>query len=487
MEVLSQNKTENMSLKNLVCIVFFAISFLGFSQDEAIKTYTLNDCIAIAMKNNLDLKTSILSANTAKINFQQAKANVLPSVSGSYNIGVNSGRSINPFTNDFVNQELTFSNARLGLDVTVFNGFRLINSWKQQRFNKLASDMEIEEAKQNLVLNVTLAYLQTLNSRDLLELANKRLEATNKQLQRQGDLYKEEVGNPADHADMIGQQSIDETNILIAQSSFNNAKLNLMQLLNLKDEVRIDMTDVLLDFEAYDATSDEVFKDATQNLATFKARELRVKAAKKGVSVAKAQFTPEVSFFGQLNTNYSSVAETFTETGSAIVETGDFITINNQNVPVMTNETQFDAERISYQDQFDNNLNTVVGLSVSLTLFDGFRAKNNVALEKIKVQESLIALERTQQEIKNAIEQVHFDMVAAYKRHESLMNQVKAFKESYRVNDIRFNNGASNFLAYITSKNNLDNAKTNLANAKYEYLLRVKILEYYRGNVFETP
>ncbi len=476
-----------MSLKTHVSIAFFMISsVIGFSQNETIKNYTLNDCISIAMKNNLDLKSSILSANTAKINFQQSKANVLPSISGSYNIGVNSGRSINPFTNDFVNQELTFSNARLGLDVTVFNGFRLINSWKQQRLNKLASEMEIEEAKQNLILNVTLAYLQVLNSRDVLELAKKRLEATNEQLKRQDDLFKEEVGNPADYADMIGQRSMDETNILTAQSAFNNAKLNLMQLLNLKEEVLINMSDVLLDFENYEASADEVFRDATQNLATFKARELRVKAAKKGVSVAKAQFTPEVSFFGQLNTNYSSVAETFTEVGSSIEETGDFVTINSQDVPVLTNETQFEAERISYQDQFDNNLNTVVGVSVNLTLFDGFRAKNNVALEKIKVQESLIALERTQQEIKNAIEQVHFDMKAAYKRHQSLLNQVEAFKESYRVNDIRFNSGASNFLAYITSKNNLDNAKTNLANAKYEYLLRVKILEYYRGNVFET-
>jgi len=475
-----------MFLKTIICIGFYFIYISVFSQTEEVRFYSLNECITIALKDNLDLRSLILSANTSKINFQQSKANLLPSVSGSYNIGVNSGRSINPFTNDFINQELTFSNVRLNLDATIFNGFRLINSWKQERFNKLAAEMEIEEAKQNLILNVTLAYLQVLNNRDVLELAKKRLEATNEQLKRQEDLYKEEVGNPADHADMKGQVSIDETTILTSQSALNNAKLNLMRLLNLKDDILIDMSNVLLDFENYESSSDEVFVDALQNLATFKARELRVKAAKKGVNIAKAQFTPEISFFGQLNTNYSSIAETFTEIGSNVIETGDFVTINNQNVPVLTNETQFNPERIDYQDQFDNNLNTVVGVSVSLSLFDGFRAKNNVALEKIKVQESLIELERSQQDIKNAIEQVHFDMKATYKRHQSLLNQVEAFNESYRVNEIRFNNGASNFLAYITSKNNLDNAKTNLANAKYEYLLRVKVLEYYRGNVFEA-
>ena len=133
MEASSLIKVKTMSIKTIVCIWFFALGFIGFSQTKKIKSYTLNECIAIAVKNNLELKSSVLSANTTKINFQQSKANLLPSLSGSYNIGVNSGRSINPFTNDFVNQELTFSNARLNLDVTIFNGFRLINSWKQER------------------------------------------------------------------------------------------------------------------------------------------------------------------------------------------------------------------------------------------------------------------------------------------------------------------------------------------------------------------
>lgn len=472
-----------MSLKSTIYVGFCLMVSVVFSQSGTVKSYTLNDCITLALENNLDLKASILSANTAKINFQQSKANILPALNGNYNIGVNNGRSIDPFTNDFINQELTFSNARLNLDATIFNGFRLLNTVKQQRLNKQASEMEIEDAKQTLALNVTLTYLQVLNARDVLELAKKRIEATNVQLKRQEDLYNEEVGNPADYADIKGQKTIDETSILMAESAFKNAKLSLIQLLNLDSDIDIQTESILLDFELYLLSSEDVFNEALNNLATFKARELRVEASKKGVSVAKAQFTPEISFFGQLNTNYSSVAETFTETGTSIVETGDFVTVNNQDIPVQTNASQFQGEQISYQDQFDNNLNTVVGLSVQVPLFNGFRAKNNVALEKIKVEESLVELERTQQQIKNAIEQVHFDMQNAFKRHNSLLNQVEAFQESFRVNEIRFNNGASNFLAYITSKNNLENAKTNLTNAKYEYLLRVKVLEFYRGSV----
>lgn len=462
---------------------FWLVFSTVFSQSGIVNSYTLNDCIKIALENNLDLKSSRLNANTAKINFNQSKTDVLPTLNGNYNLGINNGRSIDPFTNDFIDQKLTFSTAALSLNATIFNGFRVLNTIRQQRLNKQASEMEIEEAKQTLTLNVTLAYLQVLNNRDALELVNKRKEATAAQYKIQKDLFNEEIGNPADFADIKGQKAIDETAILVAESAFQNAKLDLIQLLNLKTAIDIETAGILMNFESYELSSEEVFAEALKKLTTFKAKELRLEASKKGVSIAKSQFVPEFSFFGELNTNYSSVAETFLETNQTIVETGDFVNINNQDFFVQTNETEFEGKSISYSDQLNNNLNTVIGMSVQIPVFNGFATKNNVAIEKIKVEESILELERTELQIKNAIEQVYFDMQMAYKRHQSLLEQVEAFKESFRINEIRFNNGVSNFVQYITSKNNLENAQTNLINAKYAYLLRVKILEFYRGNV----
>ncbi len=457
------------------------MSWAGSAQNTTNKSYTLDDCIAIALEYNLDLKSTNLLANSAKVNYQQSKADILPSLNGSFNLGVNDGRSIDPFTNAYINQELTFSNIGLSLDITIFNGFRLLNAAKQNRLNKKASDLEIEAAQQDLILNITLAYLQVLNAKDVLELAKSRLETTKQQLKIQKDFYDNESGNPADYADILGQVASDETSVLVAESSLNNAKLSLQQLMNLKEDIHLATDGLLLDFNKYEVSVNTVFEDAIRNLATFKAKELRIEAAKKGVRVAKSQFTPEISLFGGLNTNYSSAAELFTATGSSFVETGDFVTVDAEDLPIMTEQTNYASEGIDYTDQLDNNLNTVVGIQVNVPLFNGFRAKNNVALEKIKVEESIIELERTHVDIKNAIAQVYFDMEAAYKRHQSLGKQVEAYEESYRINDIRFKNGVSNFLNYITSKNNLDNAKVNLANAKYDYLLRVKVLDYYRG------
>ena len=258
--------------KKIIYVIIVLISLKGYTQNTLEKSYSLEACISIALENNLDLKSTYLNANSAKVNYQQSKANLLPSINGNFNLGVNDGRSIDPFTNDFINQELTFSSLGLSLDATIFNGFRLLNTLKQNSLNKKASELEIEAAKQDLVLNVTLSYLQVLNAEAILDLNKARLEATNKQLKIQEGFYKNEFGNPADYADILGQVANDETSILVSESNLNNAKLSLSRILNLETGLIINTEGFILDFETYNLSADEVYKEALQNLATFKAR-----------------------------------------------------------------------------------------------------------------------------------------------------------------------------------------------------------------------
>ena len=462
------------------CVI---INIIGFAQNQQKEIYTLDNCIEIAITNNLDLKGSTLSAETSTVNYNQSRSNILPSLNANYNIGVNNGRSIDPFTNDYINQELTFSNAGLSLNATLFNGFRMLNSIKQNRFNMEASEMEIEENKQNLILEVTLRYIQILNNIDLIELSKSRLETTEQQLVRLKSFYAEGTGNPVNYTDMQGQFTIDQMGLIDAENSLKQSILELNKLLNL-DADSEDQFETILGLVAtikYPYSATDVYTDALQNLATFKSKQFRVDAAEAGIKVARSNYYPDVSLFGQLNTNYSSNAQTFTQTGTVISDTGDFVDISGQEYPVFTNQSQFQGEKISYNDQFDNNLNSLIGVGVSIPLLNGFRAKNNVSLQKIEKEESLIELENTKLIFKQSIEEAYNNMDSAFDRYHILLEQVKAFEESFRINEIRFNNGVSNIVDYITSKNNMDSARLNLSQTKYEYLLRVKILDYYRG------
>ncbi|MCG2419347.1 TolC family protein [Aequorivita sp. F47161] len=464
----------------IIYLLLLSFPVVVFAQNNNRTIRTLEECIDLALKNNLDLKQAQFKENTSDINFRQNKNALLPTLNGTYNLGISNGRSIDPYTNTFVNEQLSFSNATLGLDATIFNGFRLINSWKQAKLNLQASEMETEAAKQALILNVTLTYLQVLNAQDLIKLAKARVTTTQEQLDRLRSLYEEETGNPAEYRDLQGQIAADASYLVESEKTLENELINLNTLVNAEAEITVAGLDLQLKIKKYTYSPSDVYMQALEVFPSVKASDLALEAASKGVAIARSQYSPEISLFANLNTNYSSAARLFNETGSSIVENGDFVTINNENYAVLSEETNFRSEEIPYNDQFDNNLNSSFGVAVTVPIFNGFRAKNNVALEKIKKEEAETALEKTKLNLQQSVKQSYNSMQTAYERYKILQNQVEAYQESFRINEIRFNNGVSNSVDYIVSKNNLDNAQINLANVGYEYLLRVKVLEYYR-------
>lgn len=446
-------------------------------------TLSLQDCINMAIENNLDLESSRLSAASSSINFKQDKNALLPSINGNYNIGLNQGRSIDPFTNDFVNEEFTFSSAGLRLGTTIFNGFNLINSLKQSQLNLKASQMEIEAAKQDLILNVTLTYLQVLNAKELLKLSKVSVASTQEQLKRLKSLFDAESGNPASYRDLQGQFASDKSALINNENALALALIDLNRLVNPEKEIGSNIKEILINDFNYRYNSQDIYQ---QSLATFpdvKASDLRLQASEKGIAIAKSLFIPQVSLFANLNTNFSSAARLFNQNGSVIEETGSFVTIDGTDIPVFRENTIFEATEISYRDQLDNNLNTSYGVSVSVPIFNGFNAKNNVGLEKIKVQEAQITLDQTKLDLKQAIDRSYSIMETTLQNYRLLEEQVTAYEESYRINNILFENGATNSTDYILSKNTLENARINLANTKYAYALRIKVLEYYRTGI----
>lgn len=326
--------------------------------------------------------------------------------------------------------------------------------------------MEVKEARQEMVLKVTLAYFQVLNNKDLLELAKTRRTATLEQVERLRNFNEEGEGNPANYTDIQGQLGNDEAHIAGAENNLKASRLELERLLNMDVEVDVATNQFIVEPTEYGITADEVFNESLQNLATFKAGALRIEAAKENVQVSQSVYAPEISLFAQLNTNYSSLARLFNEAGAQIFETGQFVRVGDTNYSVLEERTSFIEEKIPYQDQLINNLNSNIGVSVNIPIFNGFRAKNTIALQKIVLEEREVAYQKTKNEFEQAIQEAHSGMQATFKRFTIYRDQVKAYSESFRVNEIRFNSGVSNIVDYIISKNNLDNAKINLANAR---------------------
>ncbi|MAM19809.1 MAG: TolC family protein [Christiangramia sp.] len=463
-------------------ILFIFINFSIQAQIQENQVLSLEDCIRLAETNNIDLKRSGIQSETEKLTFRSTKSRVLPDLNASYSYAVNKGRSIDPYTNDVIDQQFSYSNAGIRLNAQLFNGFELRNSIQRDRYNMQAAEAEKQAARQQLVLDVTLAYFQVLNAQDLLKLAKLRLESTRGQQDRISSLADEGSGNPADLSDIQGQFKNDESAVLTAENQLQQAHLDLRLLLNIETDFEIRELPLQPEMNSYELSAEELYQQSLENLEVFEARKLRLEAAREDVAVARSLYVPELSFFAQLNTNYSSLASLLNETGTQVVETGQFLNINGTTYAVQTNQSQFSQQDIPYVDQLNNNLSSVAGLSFSIPIFNGFRAKRQVSLKKLQLEDARLELENTKNEYRRAIEAAYNDMNLTYQDYFLLQEQVKAYEESFRVNEIRFQNGVSNLVAYIISKNNLDRARVNMANAKYEFLIRRQVLDYYRGS-----
>jgi outer membrane protein len=425
----------------------------GRGQSITGRPLSLQECVQTAIENNLDVKQSDLSMERSAVNWRQSKANLLPNIGGEVNHTLNQGRSIDLSTNSYVNQQQTSGSYSLAANVTLFNGLRLLNNLKSSQYAYEASKMELQTNKDQLMLNVILAYLQILTNSDLLQQAQKQAEVTRKQVERLDLMNQEGAIKPSDLSDMKGQLADNKLTLIKSQNDLDGARLSLSQLMNVAynrelqvERLRADQVEM-----NYATTPDSIFNIALQQLAIIKAADQRTKSAEKAVQAARGNLFPSVGLGAGFYTPYSSTAR-----DSA-------------------------SQKIEYYDQLSNNYRTYVGVGISIPIFNNFRFRNQIALAKIDLKSASYTAQTRQIQLKQNIEQDHFNMTAAKNRYQALLEQVAAYTESFLAAEVRFNAGATTSIDYLIAKNNLDRANVNLIIARYDYVLRTKILDYYQG------
>lgn len=463
---------------------FLIILVTGYNV-TAQKIFTLKQCVDTAIANNLLVKQSDLQVERAAINFKQSRDNRLPDLTASLNHGLNQGRSIDPFTNSYVSQNIGYGNYNLSSGVTLFNGLQIKNFIKQNSLGYDAAKMELQYAKDNLTLNIILAYLQILNNEDLLTQSKTQVTLSKKQVERVEVLNKEGTIIPAQLYELKGQQANDELAVITYENAVQASKLSLSQLMNIAYDKNMEVERLTADNYAmnYEADPGSIYQTAVSQLAQIKATELRKQSADKAVRVARGEFYPRVGLSGNLGTNYSSAAQNDIFLNSVQVPSGDFVTVSGNQLPVITTKSNFSSEKIKYSSQFNNNYNTSVNLSIRVPILNAFRARNNVALAKNDVKNTEYIAETAKIQLKQSIEQACFNMTGAYKKYTTLLQQVNDFAEAFRGAEVRYNEGVSTQVDYLISKNNLDRANINLITARYGYIFQTKILDYYQGKL----
>lgn len=457
--------------------------FFTAGQVQAQRSYTLRQCIDSAIRNNISVQQTGLLADRADIRLNQSKMNMLPNLNGTASYGWNQGRVIDPFTNTFIDQQLNSSSIGLASNVTVFSGFQQLNAIRQSSFAREASQLEWKQAKDNLTLNVLISYLQVLGNEDLSAIAANQAEVTAQQVARLEVMVKEGAIGQFQLSDMKGQLANDQINLINARNSLQAAKLSLCQLMNIpydKDMV-LDRSNLEMPAGLYSLSADEIYQEATEKFAQVRAAEMRVKAAEKGVRLQQGAYYPQVGFVASMNSNYSSAATNQVPGAISEVSTGDFVRVNNVRLDVLRQEQSFTSESIRYGKQLNNNLGRFFGFSAQIPLFNNLRTHNNVRLARVDLQDAELENQRILQVLRQNIDQAYLNMSATFERFRAYTVQASEFETSFHAAEVRFNNGVINSVEYLVNKNALDRARVNLTQSKYEYIFRMRILDFYRG------
>lgn len=433
--------------------VLLLLSRGSFAQDTIYTKLTLDQSIQIALKNNIDVQRGNLQSESARIGLQQSRANLLPNFNTGVTHGINMGRAIDPFTNSYSNEQVTYATPYLNSSLTLFNGLSLQNLIRQNSFLYQATKEEAEQTRDNISLNVTLAYLQVLTNQDLYTIALAQQEVTLKQLERLEVMYKNGSIAPAEYFDVKGQYSGDKLSAVNAANALENAKVSLAALLNISYQKDLKLEPLNAEqFElSYEGAAEQVYQSALNNYSGVKAADFRRKSAAYGVRASRSGFFPRLTFDAGVGSNFSNAAR----------------------------DPQ--GNEIGYFRQYNNNISQGYSVGINIPLFNAFRTKNNVAQAKLVQRESDLLAENVRIQLQQLTSQAYVNMESSRERYQNLLDQKEAFAESFRTMEIRFNAGAINSVDYLVSKNNFDRANQNLVTNRYDFILRKKILDFYKG------
>ena len=420
-------------------------------------TLTLKQAVDIAIKNNLVVNQADLQSQTYKVGFDQSWEYMLPTLGANGSQGINFGRSLNTTNYTYVNAQTGSGNYNLNFGLPIFQGLQLQNGIKQNRYIYDASRLDLRYQKDNITLSVLLAYLLVLSNRDQLATILAQQNADTVQLHRLENQNREGALLVLSNlTDLQGQVAQDMINIATAVNNLESAKVNLFQLMNVpyKRDAQYENSVNTADIADYQASPDSLFQSALQIVPNIQSSELKVHAFEKALSVARGAYWPTLSFGANVNTYYNGAATTPTTT-----------------------------DKIPWGTQFKDNRSESIGLNLTVPILNGFRVRNNVRNANINLQGARLIANNTRLALQQTVELAFQSMIASYKQYKFYNDQAAAYAESFRITDIRFTEGVITADVYILAKARSDQAATNLAAAKYAYMFRTKVLDYYQGRL----
>lgn len=435
-----------------VLIVIAVLTSFGLSAQNSM---TLEQCIQTALKNNLDVQRVTLTNDLAEQDLISAKGQHLPTINLFLQSDLNFGRTIDPFTNTFATDEVRSDAYGLSGRWDLFTGGARYNSYKQAQLNILSSQYDADKMKNDISLSVTLSYLDILFNQELLKVAKEQQRLSEKQVSRIKKMVDAGSAPMGNLLDLEAQMAQEELNVVNVQNNLDLANLKLQLLMRLDSVENFSIVSPDVDVSAVEKdqpTSSFIYYKALETMPEIKSAEIKYQAISRGLMVEKARMSPTISLRGSLGSGFSG-----------------------KNIDPVTRETK------QWGNQVSDNFNQSIGVSLTFPILNSLNTHTSVSRAKVNLELQKNELERTKYNVNQTVKKAYVDAMAAKKKYDANTKALVAMKESFKYAQKRYDVGIMNGVEYNQVKTNFTKAEAELLQAKYDYLFKFKVLEFYQG------
>jgi outer membrane protein len=441
-------------------IVLITGAFNSTASQALPKTWSLEDCIDYAIDNNIQIKQSELGIENYEVNVLESKLSMLPSLNASTRYSYSWGRILDQSINAYVDKETRQGNLGVDASLTLFNGLQKMNSLKKDKIDFLASQYDADKMKDDISLMLTQAYLSILFNKELLRVAREQVLTTQQQIERTEKLVEAGTLAKGSLLEIKAQGAREELNVINYENSLSLAYLDLLQILDLPGDTDFEIVipEISNDIQTGLDPLNQVYQNALVTQPVIKSAELGVESSYKSVEIAKGMRSPTLGLFGGWGTNYS----------------------NNQWLSYIPDTPGY-QEIVAFNDQFKNNQNRYMGINLSIPIFNGYQVSSGISRAKINAANSEYNFELSKNTLRKEIEQAYNDAQAAYKTYMATDQSLESFEESFRYTEQKFNVGMANSVDYNIAKSQVTSAESELIRARFDYIFKTKILDFYQG------
>lgn len=476
-----------MKTKLIFTLLFFALmNIYAQESNSAVKKWTLQECVDYAIENNISVKQSEYDIDLAEVDKKDAVGNYLPSLNLNGAHSWNTGLTTDVTTGVLRNQTNQNTSAGASVGIAIYGGLQNLNQLRKTEIGILANRYQLDKMKDDISLFVINAYLEVLFNKEAVNVAKPQLEISIEQLNRTNKLVEAGTLPKGDLLEIQATLATDEQNVIITENNVTLSLLSLAQLLQLQDYDNFDIAESeieslpLVNLANYSV--EDIYNKALENRGEVKVAQANIDMAAQDIKLAKGALQPTLSGYYNWNSRYSNLDRIvgFEQDPDNPFQVIGIVEGSGENV-IAPNNIAITGSPDGFFDQFDRNKGSSYGLSLRIPVFNGFRASNNVKRAEIFHDKQEYQLEQVELDLERTIHSVYLDARGALKVYDAAQKSVAAQEESFRYAQEKFNVGAMNSFEFSQTKIRLVKAQSDLLRAKYDFIFKVKLLEFYYG------